>query len=147
VHGEYKGYTRVTDALKAAGLDLSVYDDIVTSLDPRFQAAQKLLAGVDVPPGTGSKMQLPIVLGGTRPVFTFIDIGLPDAVIPAHVHRNECLWRIVVSGSIIFNGSELRFGDWMYVPKGKQYSYTVGRLGAVLLHTYNGTALWGWEKR
>jgi hypothetical protein len=144
VDGEYKGVALINAALAKAKFEYG--DEIVTSKDPRMLAAQKNMEALDMPTGIDKRI-LPIVKGGNRPVFTFITVGNPNAVVPRHVHKDECIWRLIVSGSIIIEDTELTQGDWLYIPRAKPYSYTVGPNGCIILHEYNGTALWGWEKK
>jgi hypothetical protein len=44
--------------------------------------------------------------------------------------------RFIISGSIKYNGIELTAGDWMFVPKGEEYEFTVGPLGASMAYCY-----------
>lgn len=63
-------------------------------------------------------------------------------MLPAHSHKNDCLFRVVISGSIMFKEVELVPGDWMYVPTGMEYSFVAGKTGCLLLHLYNGSGLY-----
>lgn len=134
IDGEFKGVARIREAMKAAGAQIA--DEIVTSRDPAIAAAQANLRGLKVPKGI-DKVQLPVSFGTQRPVFFFITVGTPNAVVPKHVHKDEGIWRLIVSGSIELEGKELKQGDWVFVPKAKPYTYTVGPLGCVILHTYH----------
>lgn len=92
----------------------------------------------EMPPGIQS-WQLPFAFGGGGSVFFFLTVAQPGAIVPSHKHTRD-LFRIVVSGSIITNGIELKSGDWMFVPKGVSYSYHAGlNPGAVTYHCYTPT--------
>jgi len=145
IDGEFKGVLRVKKALKETGV--AIGDKIITSRDPLVAVVMEKLRRTTLPDGF-EQWQLPIVLGGSsgRPVMSFITVGYPNAKLPHHKHRNDCLFRIVLSGSIIYKGVELTTGDWMYVPIGHPYSFTVGKLGAVILHLYNGSGVYPGSK-
>jgi hypothetical protein len=134
VDGEYQGVLRARQALKNAGVEIG--SEIISSKDEKIMAAQDELKGLNMPDGI-DKWQLPVVVGGSRPVYFFITVGTPNAVVPAHVHDDDNIWRLIVSGSIIFRDVELKQGDWLYIPKGKGYTYTVGAMGCIILHTYH----------
>jgi quercetin dioxygenase-like cupin family protein len=86
-----------------------------------------------MPPGILS-WQLPIELD--ERTFLFMTVAQPGAVVPSHSHKRD-LFRIVISGSIILDNVELKAGDWMFVPKGTEYSYTAAlNPGATTLHAY-----------
>jgi hypothetical protein len=140
VNGEFKGVLRVKSALEE--LNLSIGTEIITSKDPTIAPLWSKLRRDTMPAGF-DQWQLPIVLGGgNRPVMSFITFGAPEAVVPVHHHKDDCLFRVIISGSIIWNGIELFQGDWMYIPTGKPYSFSAGRIGCVILHLYNGSGLY-----
>ena len=141
VNGEFKGVLRVKQALKR--LKITVGDRIVTSRDPDMLKITEELRRTTLPDGF-EQWQLPIILGGasSRPVMSFITIGRPGAALPRHRHKNDCLLRIILSGSILFNDLELIPGDWMHVPTGMPYAFKAGRLGCVVMHLYNGAGLY-----
>ena len=66
---------------------------------------------------------LVMLLHFSRTAFFFLTVSEPGAIVPSHEHKRD-LFRIVVSGSIITNGIELKSGDWMFVPKGVSYGYS-----------------------
>jgi quercetin dioxygenase-like cupin family protein len=109
---------------------------VVTSRDPGMSDVIYDLGRPDMPPGIRS-WQLPFVLGGGEGgVFFFLTVAEPGAIVPSHSHTRDLL-RIVVSGSLITNGIELKSGDWMYVPTGVEYSYTAGlNPGLISYHCY-----------
>lgn len=55
---------------------------------------------------------------------------------PNHSHDEGDGFRFIVSGSILFDGRELHAGDWMFIPKGKTYSFKVGRSGVGICYCY-----------
>lgn len=134
IDGEYMGVRRVREALAKVGVELG--DEIISSRDPHIAEVQQELGGLLMPVGI-DKAQIPIVLDADRPVYLFITVGAPNAVVPMHVHQDDRIWRIILAGSIIHDGIELTQGDWFYVPRKKGYGYTVGKLGCILLHTYH----------
>jgi hypothetical protein len=135
VDGEFRGVKRVKDAL--AELRLKMGNKIVTSRDKKMQPLVEKLRRTTMPKGF-EQWQLPIVLGGrNRPVMLFITLGLPNAIVPEHRHPQDSVFRMVMSGSILYKRLELVAGDWMYVPEGQSYSFQAGRLGCTVAHIYN----------
>lgn len=111
---------RIKAALEKHGV--AIEGVVVTSRHPRMNLVRHELMRANMPPGIMS-WQLPVF--GTGPVFTFITVASPGAVVPEHTHQRPLL-RMVISGTLIFEGIELGPGDWMYVPKGVPYSYSAG---------------------
>ncbi len=106
---------------------------VVTSRDPGMDLVRLKLKREGLPEGFES-WQLPV--WGEGPAFVFITAALPGAVVPEHSHKRD-LFRMVISGSMIVNGIELKPGDWMYVPKGVPYSYTAAfNPGLINFHIY-----------
>jgi quercetin dioxygenase-like cupin family protein len=129
------GAARIKAALK--NRRVNVTNRVVTSRDPGMSDVLYDLRREDMPPGIQS-WQLPFVLGGgdDASVFFFLTVAQPGAIVPSHSHTRD-LFRIVVSGSLITNGIELKSGDWMYVPTGVEYSYTAGlNPGLISYHCY-----------
>lgn len=145
IDGEYKGVLRVKKALEELGLELG--DEVVTSRDPGMDRLRDILYRDTMPEGL-QQWQLPIILGGgERPVMPFITVGQPNAEVPRHAHKDDCLLRIVLSGTIIHDGNvELTTGDWIYIPTGQPYQFTAGKHGCVIMHMYNGSGLY-WRQR
>jgi hypothetical protein len=134
--GDYKGVERVKKVLDRLGIDPRT--KICTSRDPEIIQATSKLRNDTLPEGF-TQTQLPILLGmDGEPVLCFMTVGAPNAKIPPHRHEKDSLLRFVISGSIFFGKTELTPGDWMSVPRGKSYSYTVGPHGAVTMHLYDG---------
>jgi quercetin dioxygenase-like cupin family protein len=133
VGGEFQGVIRVREALKAAGLEME--KSIVTSRDPKMAKVVELLRSASPPAGL-NQWQLP-VLGSELTAMYFLTVAAPKSTVPAHAHRDDRVFRLVISGSISFNGVELTGGDWMHVPAGVPYGFTAGDLGCVLLHVYH----------
>jgi hypothetical protein len=139
IDGQFKGVLRVRSALEKHGITIG--SEIITSRDPGLQPLWQELRRDTMPQGF-DQWQLPIILGGgDRPVMSFITFGTPHAVVPEHRHRDDCLFRIVLAGSIFYKDIELTMGDWMYVPTGMSYSFKAGRIGCVIMHLYNGSGL------
>ena len=106
---------------------------VTTSRDAGIDDLRFDLRRPDMPPGFQS-WQLPFTLDG--PVFFFVTVAEPGAVVPTHVHKRD-LFRVVVSGSLTTNGVELKSGDWMFVPKGVPYSYSAAlNPGVITCHCY-----------
>ena len=119
-------------------LGIDIRNKIYTSRDPDVRKAIKELVVPSLPLGF-KQTQLPLLMGmDGEPVLVFMTVGEPNAKLPPHRHMKDSLLRFVISGSIFFGDIELIPGDWMSVPKGKRYSYTVGPLGAVTMHLYDG---------
>jgi mannose-6-phosphate isomerase-like protein (cupin superfamily) len=125
------GAKRVRDALKKHGVNVT--GRVSTSRDKGMHEVRHELLRTDMPPGF-KQWQLPVLTDGGA--FVFLTVAEPGAVVPKHSHKRN-LFRIVLSGSIIHDGVELKTGDWMWVPKGKPYSYSAGfNPGAMTLHFY-----------
>ncbi|GGU47417.1 cupin domain-containing protein [Streptomyces violascens] len=125
-----EGLERIQRVIAELSLDTR---RIVTSRDPKVLQARKPLETKAVPSGF-RKWQLPIHLDG--PSLAFFTIAEPNAVAPEHSHEEGDGIRIITSGSINYNGQELSDGDWMFVPKGERYSFTVGPNGAHMFYCY-----------
>ena len=125
-----EGEVRVERALKRAGVDIRA--QIVTSKDDSAQKLLKMLTVSNVPAGF-TKYQLPIVLDRSQ---LFISTGQPNAKVDEHSHNDGDGIRFIAAGSIEYNGQTLRAGDWMFIPKGKAYRFTVGPDGATMCYCY-----------
>lgn len=106
---------------------------ILTSRDPKAQAATKLLKTLNSPEGF-EKWQLPFSF--FDPTNMYVTVGRPGAHVPLHSHNEGAGMRLILEGSITFNGRRLTEGDWMYIPKGKRYEFTVGGRGVKLFASY-----------
>jgi len=121
-------------------------DGVVTSYDKVAKKAESDLA-VDAPFADGiHKWQLPINLPGFRVVMTRFP---PATVVKAHQHPSipgfsRCgQLRVVVKGSIKYDGKVYRPGDWFYIPNGTAYSFTTDPNEETLesyFYQYNGIA-------
>ena len=131
--GIYNGVLYVQEALKRLG---PVEKRIVTSREPGMREIEDSLRRPGMPEGI-EKWQLPIIISEGRPSFLFVTVAAPDTHVGKHMHPDDVIVRIIMSGSITVDGVELSEGDWMYVPNTVPYSYTAGRLGAVMFHIYN----------
>ena len=121
-------------------------EGVVTSFDKVSKRAESELV-VDTPFADGiQKWQLPIDLPGFRVVMTRFPAG---SVVKAHQHPSipgftKCgQLRVVVKGSITYNGKTYRAGDWFYIPNGVAYSFTTDPNEETLenyFYQYNGIA-------
>jgi hypothetical protein len=127
----WEGQPHVQSVLKKAGLDPDAR--VVTSRDPAAKRALELLETKNVPPGF-KKWQLPFSLYG--PSNAYLTVGTPKTHVPPHAHKEGAGYRLIVDGSIHVKDKELTAGDWMYVPKGEPYGYTVGLRGVTLFASY-----------
>jgi hypothetical protein len=109
---------------------------IVTSREPGMKGIEESLRRPNMPEGI-LKWQLPIIISEGRPSFLFITFCAPNIHVPKHMHPDEAIIRVIMSGSINIEGVELTEGDWVYVPNTVPYSYTAGHVGAVIFHIYN----------
>ncbi len=124
------GLKRLTDVLP----NNKGFDRIVTSRDPGMDQLRYALRREGMPPGWET-WQLPVHLLES-PTFFFLTSSAPGAVLPEHSHSVDQL-RVVLSGGLIYNGVELKTGDWMYVPKGKSYGLSASlNPGCVHMYAY-----------
>jgi quercetin dioxygenase-like cupin family protein len=122
---------RVRTALEARGRKLNA--GIVTSRDTDARELRRELAIDNVPDGF-RKYQLPVML--PEQSFMFITVAEPDVESPAHSHDEGDGIRFIAGGSIVYNDTELVAGDWMFIPRGERYSFTVGPHGATMCYCY-----------
>jgi hypothetical protein len=47
----------------------------------------------------------------------------PCTDVPQHAHQSD-IFRLVIEGELVINGTEVKAGTWMVVPKGTLYSIT-----------------------
>lgn len=126
-----QGIERINDAYKKA--EVKTPTAIVTSRDKGIVAVASKL-GISNVPGGFKKWQLPVYLDGASQFF--ISVGSPDADVPLHSHDEGDGIRVIMNGSIIYNDIELTEGDWMFIPKGKQYQFKVGARGVTQFYCY-----------
>jgi hypothetical protein len=106
---------------------------ILTSRDDDVRKATRLLQVDNVPDGV-QKWQLPVSLN--QPSQLFISTAAANIKVPSHSHRDGDGIRFIIAGSITYRGTELSAGDWMFIPKGKEYSFEVGAHGATMGYCY-----------
>ena len=99
---------------------------VVTSFDEVARRAEEELR-VGAPfAKTAKKWQLPIDVMGFRIIKTVFP---PDTIILPHTHSvldpdvKSGGFRMVVKGSITFEGQKFEPGDWFFVPNGTPYSF------------------------
>ena len=125
-----EGVERLQNAAKSAGIRGG---DILTSHDDSAKKAVKQLAVTNVPAGF-SKWQLPVFLDG--PSQLFFSYAAPHTEVALHSHDEGDGIRVILNGSIFYNGVELHEGDWMFIPKGRPYEFKVGPRGAGMFYCY-----------
>lgn len=130
-----KSLTRCIEELRAfqssSGLDAK---RIVTSRDSIVQRAaydQLLVTNV---PGGFTKTILPVFFDG--PSTLYLSSGAPNSKVEAHSHDEGDGIRVMIAGSIRYGKEELRQGDWMFVPAGQKYEFSVGPQGATMFYCY-----------
>src|SRR5438045_518400 len=126
-----QGIDRIKDAIKKAGARID--GKILTSRDPAARKLSESLRVKNIPDGF-KKWQLPVYMDG--PSQMFLSIGAPDIDVPLHSHDEGDGLRVIIGGSIIYDGTELTEGDWMFIPKGTRYKFKVGPGGASLFYCY-----------
>jgi mannose-6-phosphate isomerase-like protein (cupin superfamily) len=125
-----EGLNRLQRIVEKSGLDTR---RVITSRDADVQSVEKRL-GISAIPGGFTKWQLPVYLN--NPAQLYISVGEPNAKVGEHSHDNGDGIRFIVSGSINYGDVELTAGDWMFIPAGKRYSFSVGRFGATMCYCY-----------
>jgi hypothetical protein len=105
---------------------------IITSKDPIADKLKKALPIRNVPEGF-EKWQLPFVFDKGLFFVTYAKAGTKA---PEHSHDEGDGIRFIVSGSIKYKERELTAGDWMFIPAGVPYSFSVGDLGAIMCYCY-----------
>lgn len=106
---------------------------IVLSKSPEAKKAIGLLEVKNVPDGF-TKWMLPIYLDG--PSQQYFSFSAPHVKVPRHSHDEGDGLRVILHGTIIYNGVELGAGDWMFIPKGVVYDFTVGPQGVGMFYCY-----------
>jgi len=127
-----EGIDRVKAAVQQAGFHT---EGIVTSRDPKAAALLSDLAVSNVPGGF-TKYQLPVYFDGGPGSQFYLTVGSPNQKVPSHSHDEGDGIRLIVSGSIVYDGKVLNAGDWMFIPKGKPYAFEVGPLGVQMFYCY-----------
>lgn len=125
-----QGLKRIEEAASGAGLDR---EEILTSKDETVIRALDALEVENVPEGF-KKWQLPLALRCESQLF--VTVAQPGISVPPHSHDEGDGVRFIAGGSIVYDGRELTAGDWMYIPAGREYSFDVGRYGAIMCYCY-----------
>lgn len=128
-----EGIERIKAALEKTGA--SEKSRIITSRDAESGLLIDTLKVDNVPEGF-VKYQLPVFMDNIPGVQFFMSIGAPGIKVGEHSHDEGDGMRFIASGSIIYEGTELTAGDWMFIPKGQRYSFDVGRQGAGMFYCY-----------
>jgi hypothetical protein len=123
------------ERIKKVVRDRLAKGDIVTSRDEGMEEIVDALQTDNVPDGF-HKYQLPVYFADGPGAQFFISVGQPKTRVRRHSHDEGDGFRFIASGSIVYNDKELRGGDWMFIPKGAPYSFSVGDQGAVICYCY-----------
>ncbi len=126
-----QGLERIREASKKAGFDPE--KEIVTSRSKPARYLKDLLEVTNVPGGF-TKWQLPISFSGATQ--TFLSFAAPHTKVPRHSHKEGPGIRVIISGSLNYDGTELVAGDWMYMPAGQKYDFEVGPMGVGMFYCY-----------
>lgn len=127
-----EGIQRILEPSKRFSIDRN---KIITSLDEGVSELLKVLKVDNVPEGF-TKYQLPVFMMDTPGIQFFFSSGNPDSKVNEHAHTEGDGLRFIVSGSIMYEGKELKAGDWMFIPKGVPYSFDVGSIGVGIFYCY-----------
>lgn len=111
-----KGVHTVKKALQDNGVDDR---KIYTSKDAAVLAALGDPNLARALPNGFEQTMVPVVLHNR--VVVFVTTGPSGQSVPSHSHKAD-LFRVITSGTAIYNGIRLSAGDWMYVPAGETYS-------------------------
>jgi hypothetical protein len=126
----FEGVERIRRAAEAAGVSTK---RVLTSRDRSVRKALTQLRVTNVPSGF-TKWQLPVYLEGASQLF--ITVAQPGTTTPTHSHDEGPGIRFIAAGSIVYKGTELVQGDWMYIPARARYSFETGPLGATMFYCY-----------
>ena len=136
---EVRGVRRVKDALRKHGVDFG--NRVITSRDRGMDEVQKDLKRTGMPPGV-EQWQIPIVVGANEDILSFTGQMEAGADVPEHAH-NQAIFRIVIQGSLEYNGMTLKAGDWMLVPAGQRYELKAGPDGCTTMY-HHLPGPWPW---
>jgi hypothetical protein len=126
-----EGMDLIKNIQKEIGIDTG---EIFTSLDLEEPKRVDGFATSNVPGGF-SKWALPTFFEG--PTLQYMSYAGPGVHVPDHSHDEGAGLRVIMSGSIIYDGRELREGDWMFIPAGRKYSFKVGERGVGMFYCYS----------
>lgn len=131
-------YTELTDISVMLGTALGSVS--TSSRDPRIDAHARATRGSLSEHAEGDHQFIPFA--PTMPqtqsegrFFQWLSRIDPNTTIPGHSHPLEKLgdMKVVISGSVMFQGRELTAGDWFWAPSGEQYTFSTGDRGAILM--------------
>ena len=130
--GASKGSKRIAAALRKH--KVSSAKRVTTSRDEGMKDVNKTLKRPrsSMPPGV-EHWQVPVTLGQRKDVLVFKSRMKPGAKVPTHAHKHD-VFRVVVSGSVKYEGKTLKAGDWMHVPAGQSYAMQAGPTGASIYY-------------
>ena len=111
---------------------------IFTSVDVERAGGHPELRVTNIPAGF-NKTMLPFY---TEEAATFyLSASAPGAVVPRHSHDEGAGVRFIVGGNIRYLDQTLREGDWMFMPAGAEYEFTVGPMGVTMFYCYCCTCI------
>ena len=125
-----QGVDRIRKAATKAGMRL---DGIITSRDAAVLSTKEDLTLKEALEGF-NKWLLPVHLDG--PALLSFSYGGPNLEVPEHSHDEGDGIRVILHGSISHKGKTLTAGDWMFMPKGTKYSFSVGPEGVGMFYCY-----------
>ncbi len=127
--GGSKGARRIKAALQKH--KVSSAKRVITSRDAGMNKVKQTLKRprASMPAGV-EQWQIPVTIGGNRGVLIFVGRMKPGAKVPTHSHKHD-VFRVVISGSLKYEGKTLKAGDWMFVPAGQSYAMSAGPQGAL----------------
>lgn len=109
--------------------------EILTSRDDVCRKLAYSTLNVENVPDGFTKTMLPVFFESATTLY--ISSGAPGTVVPEHSHDEGDGIRFMISGSIHYGDNELTEGDWMFIPAGAKYGFTVGPRGATMCYCYS----------
>jgi hypothetical protein len=110
------------------------HSKIITSKHKGVLGAHKELLVPNVPGGF-TKWRLPVYL--TEGATFYMSFAPAGTKVPEHSHDEGDGLRVIMTGSIIYDGEEYTSGDWMFLPKGQKYNFEVGKMGVGMFYCYS----------
>ena len=136
---EVKTLAEGIELIKRVQSDLGLSQDVIfTSIDVARAGGHSDLQVTNIPSGF-SKTMLPFFTDGAATFY--LSSGAPGSVVPRHSHEEGAGVRFIVSGSIRYGDQILREGDWMLMPAGAEYEFTVGQTGVTMIYCYRCTCI------
>jgi len=127
----FRCIARLEDLARDGGLSTK---KILTSKDVEKAGLDDKLNITNIPSGF-KKSMLPVFL--EKASTFYISHGEAGTEVPEHSHDEGDGLRVILSGSIRYGDSELKEGDWMFLPAGQKYSFSVGERGVTMFYCYS----------